>query len=388
MCAGGLAAERVTKLDLGGTLRGRQAAATLAWVRPLLPRFGITRLANVTGLDRIGIPVWMCIRPNGRSLSVSQGKGPSDELAQASAVMESIEVFHAEHVPRPDVVAPYREVRRRHAAVNPGTLAPGLRRRAYHDRRDLAWFGGTDLATGEPMLLPHVRVSLDWSHPHPDVGLFQVTSTGLASGNSRAEALCHALFEVIERDAEWRWQRLSEAAQRATEVDVASVDSRHLRSLLDRLASAEVSVRIWDITSPVGVPVFSCEVADAGPVGRLGPFGGFGCHLSAEIALSRAITEAVQSRLTFIAGSRDDMYPDSYEPRIHPAAAGHGTAPARDFHRVPAPPLGATFDEDLRIAQRLLAAAGFTRVVAADLTRPDVGIPVVLVVVPGMREVD
>ena len=101
------AATGTAKHDLGGTMRCRDAASTLAWVRPMLPQFGITRLANVTGLDRIGIPVWMCIRPNGRSLSVSQGKGVTAELAQASAVMESIELYHAEHVgPRAGRIVP------------------------------------------------------------------------------------------------------------------------------------------------------------------------------------------------------------------------------------------------------------------------------------------
>ena len=82
----------MAKLDLGGTVRARDALETLAWVQPLLPRFGITRVANITGLDRIGIPVWISVRPHGRSLSVAQGKGLTPELAQASAVMESIEL--------------------------------------------------------------------------------------------------------------------------------------------------------------------------------------------------------------------------------------------------------------------------------------------------------
>lgn len=379
---GGLVARR----DLGGTLRERDAAATLAWVRPYLAECGITRLANVTGLDRIGIPVWMCIRPNGRSLSVSQGKGQTPELAQASAVMESVETFHSEHARPPDLVAPYRSARRRHDVVNPAILTPGVRWRAYRDDRDLCWARGTDLATGEPVLLPHLRVTFDWSRPHPDGGLFQVTSTGVASGNAMAEALCHALYEVIERDADWRWNRRADAARDASEIDPATIDSPHLRLLLDRLARAEVSIRMWDITSGVGVPAFASTIHDAGPLGRLGPFAGFGCHLSPEIALSRAITEAVQSRLTYIAGSRDDMYPGHYVPRLPPADDGSAPAPPRRFDPYAGPGLGATFDEDLDIVRRRLEDAGFPRVISFDYTRPDIGIPVVLVVVPGMRE--
>src|SRR5215470_16074509 len=87
--------------DLGGTVRQITAEETLARLKPILPEFGITRLANITGLDTIGIPVWTAVRPLGLSLSVSQGKGVTQELAIMSGIMESIEVFHAEQ-PRPD----------------------------------------------------------------------------------------------------------------------------------------------------------------------------------------------------------------------------------------------------------------------------------------------
>src|SRR2546428_8332196 len=120
-----------SKLDLGGTIRHCSPQETLARVRPLFPMFGITRLANVTGLDRIGIPVWLCVRPNARCLSVSQGKGLDDDLARVSAVIESIELHHAQGVGPPGIVASYRQARRPHPVVDPARLAPGVRGRAY-----------------------------------------------------------------------------------------------------------------------------------------------------------------------------------------------------------------------------------------------------------------
>lgn len=373
------------KLDLGGTLRARDAASTLAWIRPLLPRFGITRVANITGLDRIGIPVWICIRPNGRSLSVSQGKGTTSELAQVSAVMESIECHHAEHVRPPDLVASHRTVRRRHDVVAPRRLQPGIRWKAYDDSRPIAWIRGTDLASGEDVLVPHVRVDLDWSRAHGDAGLFLVTSTGLASGNEREEALCHAIFEVIERDAEWRWDRLPAAAQRATELCAESVEEPMLRHLLDHFADAGLAVYMWDMTSDVCIPVYYCSIKETNPFGAIQTFGGSGCHLSKEIALSRALTEAAQSRLTFIAGSRDDLFPDVYEPAQDTSGAA-ASSPTLDFRTRKSPYLGATFAEDLSTTLDLLHAAGFPRVIAVDHTKPEFGIPVVAVVVPGARE--
>src|SRR3989441_10190745 len=166
-----------SKLDLGGTIRHCSPQETLARVRSLFPMFGITRLANVTGLDRIGIPVWLCIRPNARCLSVSQGKGLDDDLARVSAVMESIELHHAEDVAPPDIVASYREARRRHAVMNPARLAPGGRGRAYGPDRKIAWVRGTEPGSGGPGFVPPGRGDGHWSRPHPDAGLFSVTTT-------------------------------------------------------------------------------------------------------------------------------------------------------------------------------------------------------------------
>lgn len=374
------------KLDLGGTLRARDAASTLAWVRPLLYRFGITRVANITGLDRIGIPVWICIRPNGRSLSVSQGKGLTPELAQASAVMESIECHHAEHVRPPSLVASHRTARRRHKVVNPGQLQRGVRWKAYDDSRPIAWINGIDLASGEEVLVPHVRIDLDWSRAHPDSGLFLVTSTGLASGNDRAEALCHAIFEVIERDAECHWDRLPAKVQHDTQLCADSVEAPMLRGLLDQFAGAEISVYMWDMTSATGIPVYYCSITDADPFGAIQTFGGSGCHLSKEIALSRALTEAAQSRLTFISGSRDDLFPEAYEPAVPQTPNVATTSPTLDFRMRQSPVLGETFAEDLATTLDRLRAAGFPQVIAVDHTRPELGIPVVAVVVPGTRE--
>ncbi len=79
-----------------GTHRVAAPAETLARLRPLAAAMGITRLGNITGLDRIGIPVAVAVRPNSRSVSVAQGKGLDLPQAMASALMEACEGFHAE----------------------------------------------------------------------------------------------------------------------------------------------------------------------------------------------------------------------------------------------------------------------------------------------------
>ena len=63
-------------------------------VEPLLRQHGITRLARLTGLDRIGIPVWNAVAPNARSIVINQGKGITDIDARVSAAMEALERAH------------------------------------------------------------------------------------------------------------------------------------------------------------------------------------------------------------------------------------------------------------------------------------------------------
>ena len=75
-----------------GTHRSVSPAETLCRFGTRLSEFGITRLADITGLDSIGLPVYVAIRPNSRNLSTSQGKGSDHDSAKASAMMESIRI--------------------------------------------------------------------------------------------------------------------------------------------------------------------------------------------------------------------------------------------------------------------------------------------------------
>jgi YcaO-like protein with predicted kinase domain len=78
---------------------------------------GITRIANVTGLDSVGIPVVMVCRPNSRSVAVSQGKGIDLGSAHASGLMEAAELYHAETITLPMRLATYEELRYQHNVV-------------------------------------------------------------------------------------------------------------------------------------------------------------------------------------------------------------------------------------------------------------------------------
>src|SRR5262249_42558185 len=79
---------------LRGTHRAAAPAETLRRFGPCMASVGITRLADITGLDAIGLPVFVAIRPTSRALSTAQGKGLDRDAAKASAMMESIESWH------------------------------------------------------------------------------------------------------------------------------------------------------------------------------------------------------------------------------------------------------------------------------------------------------
>src|ERR1051326_3766346 len=147
-------------IDLGGTIRESTAKETLARLKPMLPEFGITRLANITGLDTIGIPVWTVVRPLGRSLSVSQGKGVTAELAVLSGIMENIEVFHAEQRQPNATTHPLLACERDPSFIAPLRLAVRADARPSRDRA-IPWIKGTDLLEGGDKWIPAELIDLD-----------------------------------------------------------------------------------------------------------------------------------------------------------------------------------------------------------------------------------
>lgn len=378
-----------------GTHRIVTPEQTLARVAPFLPVMGITRVANVTGLDTVGIPVVMVARPNSRSVSVSQGKGVTLVAAKASGVMESIESYHAERITLPLKFASFEELRWTHPVVDVHQL-PRLSTSAYTPHTPILWIEGADLLNGGRKWTPFDMVHLNFTMPTaPGHGCFLPSSNGLASGNHLTEATSHAIAELIERDAITLWRQSDAAAQQATSVDLDSVDDPVCRSLIERFEAVGVDVGVWEITSDVGLPAFLCRIVERedGPQHSIRPASGMGCHAAREIALSRALTEAAQSRLTFIAGARDDMPRAEYDRHLDPAQHARWktrifSGPAqRSFADCPTHSATA-IEADLQHQLDRLRAVGIKEVVAIDLTKPEFGIPVVRVIAPGLEGLD
>ena len=388
-------AEQPLKVHTTGTHRIAAPEQTLARVAPFLPVMGITRVANVTGLDSVGIPVVMVTRPNSRSISVAQRKGVTLAAAKASGVMEAIESYHAERIALPLKYASYDEMRWTHRVVDVARL-PRLSTSAFTPHAPMLWIEGDDLLAGGRKWVPFETVHLNFTLPMPPgSGCFLSGSNGLASGNSLAEATAHAMTELVERDAATLWRLTPPEAQAETRIDPATVADPVCRSLLDRFDDAGVEAGLWDITSDIGLPAFLCRIAtrEDAPQHSIRPAMGMGCHAARDVALSRALTEAAQSRLTFIAGARDDMPRSEYERHLDPARHARWKASItegagrRDFAAVPSL-AGRTIEEDLAAQLDRLRAVGIEEAVAVDLTKPEFGIAVVRMVVPGLEGLD
>ncbi|MFE5262748.1 YcaO-like family protein [Streptomyces coelicoflavus] len=294
------------KIHFDGTHRVRRPEETWALVDGLRSRFGITRVADVTGLDILGVPVVMAVRPAAKTHPVSPGRGTSLLLARLSAVMKSVEVWHAEYA------CPAADVRETPAAglglPYDVTDLPQHQGSLLTDRTPLDWVVGTDALSGARTLVPRSCVTVD--HEVSDVWqppLLHGSTNGLASGNSYDEAVTHALYEVIRADCAARDCAAgagSTPVTRHRRVQPASVDDPVCAEVLSRIAEAGARVEIVDVRNRWGL---SCFVTYIRSEDSPAPAVGSGVHGSPAVALSRAVTESAQRRLAATAGSGDDL---------------------------------------------------------------------------------
>lgn len=382
----------LSKSHTRGTHRVAAPAETRARIWPLLRPLGITRVANVTGLDHLGIPVVAVYRPNSRSLAVSQGKGCSLVCAEVSGVMESIEFHHAENISLPLLYGSYDQLRFTHDLVSPDRL-PKLEFGRYTPEFKLLWIEGVDLIGARPRWVPYELVHMDLTLPlPPSSGCFPATSNGLASGNHLWEAVSHGICEVVERDAATLFSLLEPEQRAARRVDPATVDVPECLDLLARLERAQMRVAIYDMNSDVGIATFRAWIADerAEPLRPISPSTGTGCHCDRGVALCRALTEAAQSRLTVISGSRDDLPAERYEA----SSGGQDVRRERElpFAGEPRRSFGAAphfascdIGEDVAWQKERLTSVGIQHILVVDLTKPELGIPVARVIIPGLE---
>jgi ribosomal protein S12 methylthiotransferase accessory factor len=378
-----------TKKYKKDTHRAVPPEETLSRIESKMATAGITRVADITDLDRIGIPVFSSIRPTADdgAISVYNGKGATPEEARVSAMMEGIERYSAEVHDREMVTGRFSELDSCGNALNPDEL---ILPQSTDPDQSIQWINGYDLVNDEEILVPASAVF----HPLPlskdHATLFRTNTNGLASGNELEEAIFHGLSEVIERDA---WSLVE--ASRNTGPNIISPDNGMVGDLMDRFSDAEVSVQIRDMTSDIGIPTFAAVSDDLLLKDPTLLTIGMGTHTNAYVAMLRAITEVAQSRLTQIHGAREDTTVAEFRTKIgyertkrinrHWFGASDGTGEGdRDFDSITSFESD-DFLDDIGYMIRNLEGAGMDRAIVVDLTRSEIDVPVVRVIVPGLE---
>lgn len=367
-------------------------ARTLALIPELRKRFGITRVADTTRLDRPDIPTFSAVVPHSDLLSVFNGKGATREAALVSAVMEAVE---RQVMGTPAVETHRRSVRDVCRVLDLDAL--GLLPEARDLVTDCAW--GTDLLTGENLPVPMHAIQCPWYGRRLFSGS---SSNGVASGNTLTEALYHALAELVERHV-WslfyvrcelvpRFYRRGAGDFVAAEVLAFPTGDAYLDGLARRIEDAGLTLRVMILREddlPVVALATTTEPDSVPPMAHQG----LGCSLSPTHAVGRAITECVQSRVIDIQGARDDLLrPDdpprvtgehTRRPRLLPKDRWFLDLPARrvKLHQLPD---RSTLDlaRDLRFTIELLRTAGLGPVIALEISPEDIPASIVRVVAP------
>lgn len=274
----------------------------------LRERFGITRVGDTSKLDRTGVPTYCAMVPKSRDvLGVYNGKGATHLAARVSAVMEAFErQSAANYAPRTYPLS-----------LGAVGLHLDLRRLEVIDRGAdfiVECVDGTNLSTGAIVPVPLALVRFPWD----GVSLFRMSTTnGLASGNNVAEAVYHALTEMIERHVWSLFHVRAEVVPRFFRGDKARdrVVAPALRFPtgdigLDRLheviSRQNLQLRVMMLLEGDLPPVALASVVEPQATMPMAHMG-IGCSLSPAHAAERAISEAIQSRVIDMQAAREDM---------------------------------------------------------------------------------
>ncbi|HZD83456.1 MAG TPA: YcaO-like family protein, partial [Nitrososphaeraceae archaeon] len=415
---------------------------TLNEIIQICNKIGITRISNITFMDRLGVPNFSAVLPGTEDIIwVYSGKGATIPDAKASALMEAIERYSSlpSSYARTFIRGSYSELSRSYNKVlHPGEVVEPLNSGFSEKECMIDFIPGFDLLTNETVLIPAEIALYRYS---PKDGAFPVFSqfhtNGLASGNVLEEAVCHALCEVIERDAvsiadlcascipytiieniinslkNERYggydltsiligDKFVDDPSIFPDVDIGEIvdEFKPIKNLVNRFSDIGIPLYIKDITQKdIGIPTFVASsiewiTDDYGYFAR-----GYGTYPDSRIALIRAITEVSQTRAVNIQGSRDDLkkieykaYDEIYKRKwqfMHDSSSSVNRSNINETKMITFSKVN-TYDnddilKDIKLLLYRLKKAGLKRAIIVDLTNPNIGIPVVRAIVPGLE---
>jgi ribosomal protein S12 methylthiotransferase accessory factor len=330
----------------------------------------------------------------------SFGKGNTAEQGEASALMEAIErysgIFQGDEI----------RVIRRFTDFSPGSAIAPNEVLLFSDaqyRAGVAPIMGYDVTPTAPPFDPSAKIEWSpvWSLRDecfrylptsllyffyaggPAASYIHADSNGCAAGNTIEEAIVQGFLELVERDsyAIWWYNR----SQRS-EVDLSRFDDRYVRDLKAQLAETGRQLWVLDITSDLGIPSFvalSHVMQDGYDFIEYGS----GAHFDPRIALLRALTEVNQFLSIGLMGARNARTPrqdDATPFRLtdHPYLTPNGRAPAQSDYNLN---FGRLDKREQVMAGVNLAKRYGLDFLVLNQTRPDIEVPVVRVIVPGLR---
>jgi ribosomal protein S12 methylthiotransferase accessory factor len=348
---------------------------------------GMSRVAEITGLDPLGVHCFSSIRPfaEDRDFTVTGGKGYGRESARLGAMAEACERACLSPRELPLVRATTAELSQQCRVLNPAALI--LDRRSCWSARDaLHWWTARDLSTDQELWIPAAAVFYPFDQG--DAWLFNCNTAGTALGASLSEALLYGLLEVVERDQ----LAYAELLRRGRRLDLSSVADEQCVRTLTALAERNILVHCWVVESEYALPLFYLILEDCERPDPAYLVGGLGCHLDPVAGFKAALLEAVYSRLTVISGAREDIERDlqpaqamGYEAHRSRALAWQLSGPDVSLDSLPnlASPDIAT---DLQTVARACKQAGLGRILCSDLSPPGAQLKTVRVVVVGAEQ--
>lgn len=257
----------------------------------------------------------------------------------------------------------------------------------FDDAAVMDWTPIWSLVTGEQRLLPTAML---YYHPRAEHELACVSadSNGNAAGASLEDAITRGFLELVERDAIalWWYNRTRQPG-----VCLRSFEDKWLAALPERYRRLGREVWVLDATSDLGIPVMAAISRRTD--GRCEDIVyGFGAHFDPRIALRRALTELGQL-LPAVLGARTSHHGYGMEDP-HLVSWWRSATVDNQPYLLPRPEQPARTAADYACILRgypdlddicAVARRAGLDLLVLDQTRPDIRMPIVKVVAPGMR---
>lgn len=409
------------KWTLNGTSRVIPVENTLSHILEISKKIGLTRIADITYMDKLYIPNYSCVLPGTEDyIWVYSGKGPTKKHAKVSAIMESIERYSSlpTNYTRKFITGTFNELKESYNLLHPDDLVEPL---TFDFQNDMLmdYVEGYDIINKEDILVPAALALFRYTPNSPSLNPFAFHHTnGLASGNVFEEAVCHALCEVIERDA------ISLAQLRASaipfhilskihhnlriqgyhitsiskeqfiddnslyqDVKICEDDFQPVTNLIKKFKKFNIRLIIKDITTDIKIPSFNAACVEwiSHDYGYLAE--GHGTHPDKRIAILRAITEVSQTRAANIQGARDDLRKIHYndnntdDKNAWQFMSSQRTINFSDIITYQ----NEDILDDIKLIIKFFKEVGLNKAIIVNLTNPKIKIPVVRAIVPGLE---